>query len=378
MEIESSALTEKKNANKGKRAGFIMAGLKGLVALILIASAVAEGSIYFSKENTYIVRSAAIPKILSDVSSKISGILTGVPQEEKKTEEKFSLLSFGDVMLDREVRLRISRGGDPFSEIRRTDGDFFRGADFVSVNLEGPVTDNPNCPKGELIFQFDAATTKKFLKENNINLANLANNHTSNCGKKGIVDTEKYLGEAGIGNFGSADNRYIVEQIGEAKIAFAGINALSESGRLPEFYGLISKLKTENDYVVINIHWGSEYSKSFSGTQQKIAHSLVDSGADMIIGHHPHVVQALEVYKDKPIFYSLGNFVFDQVLPETKKGIGVNAVFTKEKISLSVIPFDIKNYFQPVLFDPGKAKTYCDEFLKDFMQSDVCKIEILQ
>ncbi len=310
-----------------------------------------------------------------DVTSYVFGYFqTG----GNKKESEISLLSFGDVMLDREVRRRIAGGGDPFSLIRGTDGNFFRGVDFTNINLEGPITDNLNCPRGELSFGFDPITTVKFLKENNINLANLANNHTANCGKTGIRDTAEYLSGADIGYFGSADTRFAVKQIGNAKIAFVGINALEEGGRMSGFYALIKKLKSENDHVVVNIHWGNEYSGQFSVSQQNIAHKLIDSGADMIIGHHPHVVQPMEVYKNKPIFYSLGNFVFDQVFPETKKGLGVGAIFSKDKISLSLFPFEIKNYFQPVLLDYDGTKAFCGEFLKDLPQTGMCKIEISQ
>lgn len=378
MEKEPNFLSSQRFESKNQKSDKFLCGLARFIIAFLVIIAGAAFFYFLSQKNSNQANLAASPAITPIASPEISASPTATPEAEKLSEEKISLLSFGDVMLDREARRKIAGGGNPFSEIRGTDGNFFRGMDFISVNLEGPITDNLNCPKGELDFSFDSATTIKFLKENNINLANIGNNHATNCGQNGIRDTAKYLSEANIGYFGNADSRFVVKQVGSAKIAFMGINALAESGQMLEFYDLVKKIKLENDYAVINIHWGNEYDKQPSVFQKDAARKLIDSGADMIIGHHPHVIQPVEIYKNKPIFYSLGNFVFDQILPETKKGLGVGAIFGKEKISLSLFPFEIKNFFQPVLLDYGKTKSFCDEFLKNLPQKGVCRIEIPQ
>ncbi|NTU99490.1 CapA family protein, partial [Candidatus Falkowbacteria bacterium] len=86
----------------------------------------------------------------------------------------------------------------------------------------------------------------------------------------------------------------------------------------------VSEAKKQADFVVVNIHWGVEYKHDFSKKQQTVGHALIDAGADAIIGHHPHVTQGIEVYNNKPIFYSLGNFIFDQYFSkDTQEGFAV-------------------------------------------------------
>jgi len=98
----------------------------------------------------------------------------------------------------------------------------------------------------------------------------------------------------------------------------------------------INFLKDKTDWVIVNIHWGEEYDLNFNKIQKEIAYQLIDDGADVIIGHHPHVVQEVEVYKGRPIFYSLGNFIFDQMWSEeTKKGAVVELTFLSKGQSTS-------------------------------------------
>ena len=155
------------------------------------------------------------------------------------------------------------------------------------------------------------------------------------------------------------------------KVAFIGIDLTSRSNNLEEFYRLAAKLKNENNYVVTNIHWGVEYSAKQSTTQTEVAHQLIDNGVDLIIGHHPHVIQPMETYKNKAIFYSLGNFIFDQAGKETNEGFGVGTVFNGEKMTFTLFPYQIKTY-QPNLLTPERAKIFCDNYLNDIQNHDGC------
>jgi len=103
---------------------------------------------------------------------------------------------------------------------------------------------------------------------------------------------------------------------------------------------VMAELKKETDLIIVNIHWGVEYQHYFNSVQQKAGRLLVDSGAELVIGHHPHVVQGLEIYQGKPIFYSLGNFIFDQYFSaDVKNGLAVAVDYTRTDVSFNLIPF---------------------------------------
>lgn len=288
------------------------------------------------------------------------------------SEENISILSFGDMMLGRDVGKALLKGRDLLEKIRGANGDFLKRTDFVSANLEGPITDIKSCVEKEFTFKF-SPDIAAMLAKNNFNIVNLANNHTLNCGRQGLADTKKYLDTAGISHFGGLDD-IAVKKVNNQSIAFVGINE-TVSVDIEKFAELTAKLKSENNYVVVNIHWGIEYNKNPSKPQIDMAHKLIDSGVDVIIGHHPHVIEPLEIYKNKPIFYSLGNFIFDQILPGTNDGLGAEAILSKEKITLHLFPFKIKN-FEPALLASSDSEKFCADFLKGVSEKNVCEVEI--
>ena len=293
-----------------------------------------------------------------------------------QTDGKVSVLSFGDMMFARDVENSIKNGTNPFEKIIGTEGNFLRGVDFISANLEGPITENKDCAKKAYSFKFSPSTTNLIVKSG-INIVNLANNHTSDCKEKGMIDTENYLSKKSIDFFGnpSIKNSYIEKEIDGKKIVFIGINATIHSDNLAQYYELIKKLKEKNDYLVVNIHWGYEYHDNPSQIQKEIAHSLVNNGADLIIGHHPHIIQPMEIYKNKVIFYSLGNFIFDQIGKKTNKGFGIGTVFNKENVKFYLFPYDIKKY-QPTLLPSQQARNFCNEYLSGMPNASGCYFEI--
>jgi poly-gamma-glutamate synthesis protein (capsule biosynthesis protein) len=134
---------------------------------------------------------------------------------------------------------------------------------------------------------------------------------------------------------------------------------------------IVSGLASSTDFTIINIHWGTEYEHQFNKLQKEIAHELVDAGADIIIGHHPHVVQGMEMYQGKPIFYSLGNFVFDQYFsPDTQEGLAVGLNLSpnpspgQERGELEINLFPIKSRASQMELMRGEEK---EKFLKKFM-----------
>jgi poly-gamma-glutamate synthesis protein (capsule biosynthesis protein) len=247
-----------------------------------------------------------------------------------KEDDTFSLLFFGDAMLDRQIRTVIEKRGASF--LIEKMKQFFIAPDGAVFNLEGPVTKNASVSqntvpgdKGHMSFTFDEEMTKNFLKSTKANAIFLGNNHILNFGKAGLSDTENFLKENSIGYFGDikGQSEHLQKEIGGERIVFIAFNQFF-GGTAQRAMDKIRELKKTNDFVVLYAHWGVEYAREESEQQKAWAHGFVDAGADLVIGSHPHVVQPVEIYKNKAIFYSLGNFVFDQYFsPETTSGLAV-------------------------------------------------------
>ena len=237
-------------------------------------------------------------------------------------------------MFDRYIRESVAKyGKGDYSYVFGQIKNKLAGYDLVVGNLEGPITDKSSVSVGtamdvkeNLKFTFDPSVAKT-LAENNIKLVDLGNNHILNQGEDGIAQTKKYLGEAGVQHFddtGEDKSSTLVENIGGTKIGFVNYN-YSVAGSFERAIADIGAVKKKSDVVIVCPHWGTEFKVGDPG--QKIraeAYQLIDAGADAIIGGHPHVIEDSEVYKNKKIYYSLGNFVFDQYFQkETMEGLGV-------------------------------------------------------
>ncbi|MEI6296671.1 MAG: CapA family protein [bacterium] len=296
----------------------------------------------------------------------------------KKIDKNIYILSFGDAMFDRGVRAVMNNGKDPFELIQKDSARFAEDYDFKILNLEGPITTSNIGQEKEYNFKFDPEIAV-LLKENNYNLVNLANNHMLDYYRAGHKETVGILDRNKIGHFGGLkiEDTYKIETVKGKKVAFVGIDESTFVFDINKFYSLIEKLKIENDYVVVNIHWGNEYDFLPSESQKNVGHSLVDSGADIVYGHHPHVIQPIEIYKNRAIFYSLGNFIFDQVNSYSKKGIGVSAVLGEGKNTFNIFPFDIVGN-RPKLFNASSTIEFCDKYLGDIKGSVGCYFEVIQ
>jgi len=316
----------------------------------------------FIKKNLFLFLALIFALFLILVQVEAPALITTVVNKKYP-----KVLNFGDVMFDRGVRNIIeNRGRDPFEYLKK-DLETINKYDVVVANLEGPIVeiDRALCQQKIYNFQFASDTTAR-LKSVGINMVNIANNHSYDCLSAGYVSTKKYLDEAGIDYVGDRDidTSFVVKEILGKKIAFIGIDETLEPARVKSFYPLIKKLKSENDYVVVNIHWGTEYLLIASEAQRNIAYNLIDNGADVIFGHHPHVIEPVEIYNGKAIFYSLGNFVFDQTGLEETRGLGVGVEFHSNKNVFTLYPYQIK-LFAPDLLKDNEREAFCDEYLKE-------------
>ncbi|MDD5109957.1 MAG: AmmeMemoRadiSam system protein B [Patescibacteria group bacterium] len=225
-----------------------------------------------------------------------------------------SLTFTGDVMLDRKVYANAKRAGTlnyPFEKIPRV----LTGDDFTIVNHEGPMTKlayhaSPTDPNN-VTFNFDAAYAP-FLRKSGMEIFSLANNHTQNMGADGLATTRMLLSGAGGKIFGDprrVDGALTLAAHGQ-RVALTAIYDTSSV----DYFAAAQNLQkiSSSTFAVVYMHWGIEYDRAFSRRQRTIAHGLIDAGADLVVGSGPHVLQPVEVYQDKAIFYSLGNFIFDQ------------------------------------------------------------------
>lgn len=290
--------------------------------------------------------------------------LTSMSPEATKLEPKsFTILFGGDLMFDRHIRQSMDRNGPNFilEPLRQT----LLSYDLVVANLEGPITTFPSKSVGSAVgstnnflFTFPISVVP-MLKEYNFGLVSLANNHIRNFDVEGIDQTKSFLTQENVGFFGNTGEELLSEQRVKfieregKKLAFVGVNQFVSGGFEAGEEDVIFARRNA-DIVIVFPHWGNEYQPNSGPVIEEYAHRLVDLGADLIIGSHPHVIQQVEEYHGKMVYYSLGNFVFDQYFePAVKKGMLVAVeVHPDNVLTFSEIPIELKVGGQTMLGTP--------------------------
>lgn len=294
-------------------------------------------------------------------------LIATVSQPLIQKEKPITLIFVGDIILDRGVEWAIQKYGQgdwkfPFLKISSD----LRGADILFGNLEGPISDKGVRVGSIYSFRNDPKAIEG-LEFAGFDILSVANNHIFDYGRAAMEDSFLRLKEVGIDHLGGGFNEKEaysprIKEIKGMKIAFLAYTNLgtpywSAKGERSGIAWLnkenlekgIKKAKENADLVIVSIHFGEEYQSKSNLEQKYFAHLAIDSGADLVIGHHPHVVEEIERYKEKYIAYSLGNFIFDQSFSEeTMKGLMLKVLVKNAKID-EVIPIEIKinGYFQP-------------------------------
>ncbi|RJQ35147.1 CapA family protein [Candidatus Parcubacteria bacterium] len=247
-----------------------------------------------------------------------------------------TVLFAGDMMFDRSVRTAGERNGEDF--LLSCVSGALADADLTVANLEGPITDNPSRSVGSaigspdnFIFTFPRSTAP-LLKKHHIDLVSLGNNHILNFGYSGVRTTQEALQDAGVGYFGDPiGDTVTLRTVNGILFAFIAYNEFAPGGWRAAASSTalqIREAKFAGFVPIVFPHWGVEYEPLASEYQRTLAHQFVDAGAVAVIGAHPHVVQDHETYNGAPIYYSLGNFVFDQYFTEAvRNGIFVKITF---------------------------------------------------
>ena len=284
-----------------------------------------------------------------------------------------NILIFGDMMLDRHVRQKINEKGAeyPFALIK----NILLDNDIVVANAEGPFTFFNSVTLGvedaPLNFTFDPVLLPT-LKNLGFTLLGQANNHTLNFGEDGLNQSTTSITIAGLNYFGDPSNENIapyIKEVNGEKIGFVAYNEFSYQGK-DKIISTIQEVKNQVSYLIVYPHWGEEYNPGFTLDQQKTAHEFIDAGADVVIGMHPHVIEPIEFYKNRPIFYSIGNFVFDQAKngPMTE-GLAIKILLNKNSATYEINPFSIKNA-QVSLMDSENKQTVLNSLQKSTVNPD--------
>ncbi|HHV57094.1 MAG TPA: hypothetical protein GXX50_04935 [Firmicutes bacterium] len=281
-------------------------------------------------------------------------------------EDPIALVAVGDIMLSRGVAREMKKAGDsrlPFAKIK----PYLQG-DIVLGNLEGPITPGPEIEPSEMRLRADPGT-EAALRDAGFTLLTLANNHLPDFGPQGISDTRQHLAQAGIGCTGAgltarqAEEPYCVQVKGVrlAFLAFAdpelipAVHGTGEEQPGPALFSpekaaaAVRAARRKADFIVVSLHGGREYAAEPDEAQIQAARGAIDAGADLVLGHHPHVVQRVERYRGRYILYSLGNFVFDQWWSEaTRESVVVRLLVGRSGVEkLEFLPVYINKRAQP-------------------------------
>jgi len=340
-------------------------GARTLLALFISLSALTFGVCFLIWQGT---EETKIPP--SDFSENTSINFQTIKKET------IDIVMVGDIMLNRGVEYMINKEGKgdfkfPFLKI----ADDLNSADLLIGNLEGPVSD-----KGEKVgsiysFRMNPEATSG-LSYAGFDVLLLANNHAFDYGREALEDTLKRLKEVGLSYSGAGFDRKeafspLIEEIRGMKIAIlnytnlgsnywaageksSGIAWISENN-IEEIKKDIEKAKEQADFLIVFLHAGDEYKTEPNPFQVSFARAAIDAGADLVVNHHSHVVQKSEEYKDKNIFYGLGNFIFDQDFSkETMSGqilkISLyNSSSTTKIREISLQKIKLNELFQPEL-----------------------------
>lgn len=279
-----------------------------------------------------------------------------------------TIVVVGDIMLDRNVQARTDASKNPSYPFAKLPFGWFESFDYAVANLEGPVTDQRRSPVKSIDFLFRPEWLKVLVSEG-IDAVSQANNHAFDQGRIGFEDSRKRLTAEGILAFGEqvddGDIALGTATIGDTRVAFLGWNSTDNPVIRKDAEVVMTKAKEQNDLLIAYLHWGTEYRAQPDASSVELAHWLIDQGVDVVIGGHPHWSQGASVYKNKPILWSLGNFIFDQDWSEeTRYGLAASLeIIEKKVVAIELYPVRI-DLSQPRLLEGEQKRLRLEELAK--------------
>lgn len=322
--------------------------------------------------NKLLVAILVILLLVAVVATVFSG--EDLKQEPK---ENVSIAVTGDIMFARNMQGVLSFETSPFYGVSNVTSK----VDLLVINFENAATSSYGAVKGDVPLNCNPSYVP-LAKGNNNTVVALANNHVCDYGIGGMNDTIKYVSDAGMIPIGAGANEDDAHKPANVMVKGRNITVLNymdsnnfaeysyevmpyANGSSPGYSAYDSQAAQKqinesrqngSDFIVVFMHYGNEYSRSPNEDQIRISHELIDDGADVVIGSHPHVTQGIEMYNGKPIFYSLGNFMFDQAREDTHSAYIVKMDLVNDTCECTVYPVYIYGYLPQFMdSDSGTA-----------------------
>jgi poly-gamma-glutamate capsule biosynthesis protein CapA/YwtB (metallophosphatase superfamily) len=281
-----------------------------------------------------------------------------LPESVPKLLPRTRIVFGGDIMLSRYVGQLARERRDPAWPLRDL-APVLSSADITFANLESPFSDHGRIYESRMVFKAEPEMISA-LALAGIDVVSTANNHARDCGRHGVEFTLAWLAEHGIAAVGSGEtaeaaHRGTVLERNGLKFGFLAYTYDQSNGNhkdmddrvavmdVARMRADVSDLKSRADVTIVSMHAGVEYSPRPNAQQTDFAHAAIEAGASVVVGHHPHVVEPWERYRNGVIFYSLGNLVFDQMQrTETQHGVLGEVVFRGTVVERAgVLPVDI-------------------------------------
>jgi poly-gamma-glutamate capsule biosynthesis protein CapA/YwtB (metallophosphatase superfamily) len=314
----------------------------------------------------------------------ISGSTPSIPSTGPGGGRVTTIAAVGDMMFGGSSRIVMEQHGYdyPFAATRH----ILESADLAIGNLETPLTNRGEpITEKRFLFRDPPEQVAPALKRAGFDIVSLANNHTLDYGIEGLRDTMEALQRNGIRYHGAGMNsaearKPVLLELPNGQLA----GFLAYSCTFPEeFWASANKpgtafcheqhvradvaalVEQRIDIIAVSFHWGAERAKELRPYQPLLAHAAIDAGADVVIGHHPHILQGIEYYRDGLILYSLGNFTFGSRTQHARTSAIANIVFNEGKFSrLEMVPININNFeveFQPqILLGQAAEAVYAE------------------
>lgn len=329
--------------------------MRGLFVVLFLLVSVLINGIDFHLE---------VPVTYIESSERIA---TNLNKSDEQFYESSRILFTGDVFLGRDVERRNIGIEEvlPFEVFA-----LFATSTAIVINFEGAIP-QIHTPTPDFGMQF--SIDQRFLPvmaKSGITHASLANNHALDYGKAGLQHTISVLDSVGITPFGHPTElrtdsvRYITAP--PHQIALVGLHTLFNEPSQSDIDEVFKYAAENSDMVIAYIHWGKEYLLEHSVRQERLAQQLVTAGTDLIIGHHPHVVQGIYMVDDVPVIYSLGNTIFDQYFSaDVQEGLLVELVLGDGPPHLFLHPISsIDTPTRPSLVGPAKRDMWLASLAK--------------
>ncbi|MEK6742730.1 MAG: CapA family protein [Nitrospirota bacterium] len=301
--------------------------------------------------------------------------------ERLPAPDEITIAAVGDIMLGHRAEPYLAREGPgyPFAGVLPV----LQQAHLVIGNLESPISSRGTAVENKKFTLRAAPAAVEALKAAGVRVVSLANNHTMDFGPLALQDTLKALGEnnilyAGAGMDLDDARAPAFLKVGDLTLAFLSYSltfpiefyaAAGRPGTAPGYREFvkrdIEKVRPRADLVVVSFHWGAELMTTAKDYQRELGRRSIDWGADLVLGHHPHILQELELYRGRLIAYSLGNFVFGSESDKTNSSMILLCTFKgKALVRIEAVPLDVNNYrvaYQPKVLAGTKAESVLDE-----------------